>query len=183
MFGDESGHVKGMQLVKNELIQSGEGTLKAQPTNQYEEIPTGLVFHSIGYHGVALPGMPFDTRKGVIHHRAGRVFDPQAGETLPGLYAAGWIKRGPYGVIGTNKQDARETVAAMLADLEAGRYLNPPHPDAGEVKAMLEHRQPRFVHFKDWLRLDQIEVARGMAQNRPRDKFTVVADMLDHMEI
>lgn len=183
LLGGGSGHVDQVRLVENELVLSPDGKIKAQPTHTYEEIPAGLVFHAIGYRGVPLPGVPFDARRGTILHQDGRVSDPQTGVSSPGLYAAGWIKRGPYGVIGSNKQDAKETVAAMLADLETGHHLHPPYPVAARVEDMLCRRQPRFVLFENWLHLDQIEITRGQAQQRPRDKFTRVAEMLQQMEI
>lgn len=183
LIGEGSGRVQRMRCVRNRLYQPELGRLQSQSTGQVEEIPAGLVFHSIGYRGVPLPGVPFNPRQWVIEHQKGRVYDPYQASTLPGLYAAGWIKRGASGVIGSNKQDAIETVEGMLEDLKAGRFLHPPKPDRSQVEAMLGQRQPRFVVFKDWLHLDQIEVARGAAQNRPRDKFSVVEEMLTEMEI
>ncbi|MCJ7703067.1 MAG: FAD-dependent oxidoreductase [Anaerolineales bacterium] len=183
LIGEGSGRVQRMRCVRNRLYQTELGRLQSQPTGQVEEIAVGLVFHSIGYRGVPLPGVPFNLRQWVIEHQKGRVYDPYQATTLPGLYTAGWIKRGASGVIGSNKKDAIETVEVMLEDLAAGRFLHPPKPDRSQVEAMLGQRQPRFVVFKDWLHLDQIEVARGAAHNRPRDKFSVVEEMLTEMEI
>lgn len=147
-----------------------------------EEIPAGLVFQAIGYRGVPLPGVPFNHRWGTINNRAGRVIHSD-GTILPGLFTVGWVKRGPSGVIGTNKPDAVETVKEMLLDLQAGISLQPTSPDAESARDMVRAKQPRHVFFKDWLRLDQIEVTRGEAQNRPRVKFSAVEEMLSHMDI
>src|SRR5262245_27536498 len=123
LSGDAAGHVVGMRLVKNALSATPAGTLQARPTDRHDELPVGLVFRSVGYRGVPLPGVPFHDSWGVILNEKGRVIDPETRQPMPGEYAAGWIKRGPTGVIGTNKPDAAETVAAMLEDAAAGRAL------------------------------------------------------------
>ncbi|PYN11245.1 MAG: NADP oxidoreductase, partial [Candidatus Rokuibacteriota bacterium] len=114
LIDDGAGHVAAMRLVKNELLASSTGALQARATDRVEEIPVGLVFRSVGYRGVPVPGVPFDEKGGVILNAKGRVLDPATRQPLRGLYTAGWIKRGPSGVIGTNKPDAAETVACML---------------------------------------------------------------------
>ena len=182
LIGDETGHVAAMRLVKNELYATEAGTLRPRSTDKYEVKPVGLVFRSIGYRGVPLPGVPFNDSWGVIHNRKGRIIDPETEEHIVGLYATGWIKRGPSGVIGTNKRDAVETVNCMLENLEAGAVLNPPSPGPASAEEMIRQRQPRFVTFEDWLRLDEIEVARGKEQGRPRVKFTNVEEMLAVLE-
>jgi ferredoxin--NADP+ reductase len=151
--------------------------LSARPTNQYEDLPVGMVFRSVGYRGVPVPGVPFNDRWGVILNQKGRVVDA-GGQPVTGLYASGWIKRGPSGVIGTNKPDSVETVACMLEDVAAGATLQPAHPDAAAMDAMVRERQPNAVSFADWLKLDALETANGKALNRPRVKFTSVAEML-----
>ncbi|HZS34376.1 MAG TPA: NADP oxidoreductase, partial [Methylomirabilota bacterium] len=123
-------------------------------------------------------GVPFHDAWGVILNARGRVLEPDSREPRVGEYAAGWIKRGPPGVIGTNKPDAAETVACMLEDAAAGRTLAPTDPGAGAAEAMVRQRQPEFVSWHDWRRLDQLEVARGRAAGRPRIKFTRVEEML-----
>ncbi len=178
---DKFSRVKGIRVVKNELYQTEVGTLRPCPTDQYEEISSGLVFHAIGYRGVPLPGVPFNERWGTISNQKGRVVDPETGSSMAGLYAAGWIKRGPSGVIGTNKSDAIETVKCMLADLEDGIMLKPPNPEADSALDTIRKRQPRYILFKDWKHLDKIELARGEAEDRPRVKFTVVQEMLDEV--
>ncbi|MDQ7851294.1 MAG: FAD-dependent oxidoreductase, partial [Armatimonadota bacterium] len=104
------GKVARMRLVRNRLETTPAGTLVARPTDRFEELAVGAVFRSVGYRGVPLPGVPFNEDWGVILNERGRVLDPGSREPLPGLYTAGWIKRGPTGVIGTNKPDAAETV-------------------------------------------------------------------------
>jgi len=178
LVGDATGRVVAIRLVRNELVATPAGTFQARPTDRVEELPVGLVFRSVGYQGVPLPGVPFHERWGVILNEKGRVMDPQTKEPVPGEYTAGWIKRGPTGVIGTNKPDAAETVAAMLEDAAHGRVLWPDHPEPGAVEALVRRRQPGVVSYPDWRRLDELEVARGRAQGRPRVKFTRVEEML-----
>ena len=116
----ESGRLGSVELARNELVatDSGRPARPGRPAST-RRIPAGLVFRAIGYRGIALPGVPFDERRAVIANDGGRVVDPDSGEGCPGEYVVGWIKRGPSGVIGTNKKDAQETVDAMLADLLA----------------------------------------------------------------
>ncbi len=178
LVGDEAGAVAGLRLARNELQATPAGTLQARPTGAVEELPVGLVFRSVGYRGVAIPGVPFHDAWGVILNDRGRVLEPDSRQPRVGEYAAGWIKRGPTGVIGTNKPDAAETVACMLEDAAAGRTLAPTDPDAGAAETMVRQRQPEFVSWRDWRRLDELEVARGRAAGRPRVKFTRVEEML-----
>ncbi|RME72683.1 MAG: NADP oxidoreductase [Chloroflexi bacterium] len=178
LIGDDTGKVVKMKLVKNELYATEAGTLRPRPTGQYEELPVDLVFRSVGYRGVPIPGVPFHDRWGVILNDKGRVIDPDTHEPLTGLYTAGWIKRGPSGVIGTNKPDAAETVTCMLEDLAAGKILQPEHPGVDQAEAFIKSRQPLYFSYEDWLKLDQIEVERGQAAGRPRIKFTRIEDML-----
>jgi len=176
--GDDNGAVIDMRLVKNELQATAAGTLQARPTDRFEDLPVGLVFRSVGYRGVPIPGVPFNDAWGVILNDKGRVLEPDSREPRSGEYAAGWIKRGPTGVIGTNKPDAAETVACMIEDLARDRLLAPPEPEAGAALALVQQRQPHSVSWSDWLRLDELEVTRGRAAGRPRLKFTRVEDML-----
>jgi ferredoxin--NADP+ reductase len=170
-------HVEAIKIVKNELVEK-DGALRPRPTGQYETIPVGLVFRSIGYSGVALPGVVFDERSGTIPNQAGRVTDPATSQAITGEYVAGWIKRGPSGVIGTNKPDAYETVNAMVEDAASGRTLTPAAPLPADMERLLAERRPDYVTFADWQVLDQIELAQGSALGRSRLKFTRVADML-----
>lgn len=178
IFG-EDGKVVGMKLVKNELYQSDDGSLRPKATDHYEEIPVGLVFRSVGYRGVALKDVPFHDKWGIIPNRAGRVtIGPDSEEHVTGLYVAGWIKRGPDGVIGTNKRDAVETVEKLLEDVAAGQILSPDKPEVEAAEALVKVRQPQYFSFADWQKLDELETQKGEAQGRPRVKFTSVEEML-----
>jgi ferredoxin/flavodoxin---NADP+ reductase len=178
VLDNEAGAVGGLRLVRNRLVASAIGAIQAQPTDQVEELAAGLVFRSVGYRGVPLPGVPFDEKWGVVLNEKGRVLDPDTKHPLPGEYTAGWIKRGPTGVIGTNKPDASETVAGMLEDVAAGATLVPAEPEADAAERLVRQRQPHYVSYEDWLRLNELEVTRGRAQGRPRVKFTRVDEML-----
>jgi ferredoxin/flavodoxin---NADP+ reductase len=173
-----AGAVGGIRLVRNRLVASATGTIQAQPTEQVEELPAGLVFRSVGYRGVPLPGVPFDDKWGVVLNEKGRVLDPNTKQPLLGEYTAGWIKRGPTGVIGTNKPDAAETATAMLEDAAAGQMLAPAEPDAAAAERLVTQRQPHYVDYADWLRLNDLEVARGRSRGSPRLKFTRVDEIL-----
>jgi ferredoxin/flavodoxin---NADP+ reductase len=178
LHGDAAGRVVVMRLARNELYATPAGALQARATDRIEELPVGLVFRSVGYRGVPLPGVPFNESWGVILNDRGRVLEPTSRQPVLGEYAAGWIKRGPTGVIGTNKPDAGETVACMLEDLARGATLAPPHPAPEAAETLVRQRRPDFVTYADWQRLDALEVARGHALGRPRLKFTRAADML-----
>ncbi len=178
LIGDAVGRVVGMRLVHNVLYKTDAGTLSPKPTDKFEDLPVGLVFRSVGYRGVALPGVPFNDRWGVILNEKGRILDPDTKKPVTGLYASGWIKRGPSGVIGTNKPDSVETVNMLLEDLAAGKYLTPAQPDPASAEQFVRQRQPKYVSFADWLKVDQLEIANGKPQGRPRVKFTTVPDML-----
>jgi ferredoxin/flavodoxin---NADP+ reductase len=178
LIGDDAGNVTAVKLVRNELYATSTGALQPRATGQFENLPAGLVFRSVGYRGVPLPGVPFNESWGVILNDKGRVLDSDTKRPIVGEYAAGWIKRGPTGVIGTNKPDAAETVECMLEDLAAGSVLQPAHPDAAAAETLVRQRQPNFFSYADWHQLDAIESERGRAQNRPRVKFTSLDEML-----
>jgi ferredoxin/flavodoxin---NADP+ reductase len=178
LIGDASGRVVGIRLVKNELFATPTGTLQPRPTDRVEELPVGLVFRSVGYRGLPLSGVPFNDKWGVILNEKGRVLDPETNEPVLGEYTAGWIKRGPTGVIGTNKPDAAETVACMIDDLGRGATLQPTHPEAAAVEELVRQRQPLYFSYRDWTRLNELEVARGRPLGRPRVKFTSLKEML-----
>ncbi|MEK7823966.1 MAG: FAD-dependent oxidoreductase [Candidatus Eisenbacteria bacterium] len=178
LLGDGGGRVAGLRLAKNRLVKGPTGAVVTEPTGETEELPVGLVFRSVGYRGVPLPDVPFDDRAGLIPNVKGRVLDPATGTPIAGHYATGWIKRGPTGVIGNNKADSAETVNALLADAAAGALPTPARPDPADLETLVRERQPSFVSFADWKRLDRLEVERGQAQGRPRAKFTSVEEML-----
>ncbi|MCA9961959.1 MAG: FAD-dependent oxidoreductase [Anaerolineales bacterium] len=178
LYGDEHGHVKAMKLVHNELYKTDAGSLRPRATERTEVIEVGLVFRSIGYRGVPLSGVPFNDSWGVILNDNGRVIHPDTKEPVTGEYTAGWVKRGPSGVIGTNKPDSVATVDLMMADLQNGRYLHPTHPEAEAIASLIAERQPQFFSYADWQKLDELETAKGAELGRPRLKFTCVEDML-----
>jgi len=178
LIGDENGQVKAMRLVKNELYQTDSGTLRPRATEQFEEVPIGLIFRSVGYRGVPMSGVPFHEKWGVISNEAGRVVDFDTKEPVLGLYTAGWIKRGANGIIGTNKPDAVETANYMLADLAEGKTLTPANPAPEAILSVVAEHQPNYVTYDEWRKLDELELANGKAQGRPRVKFTRIEDML-----
>lgn len=179
ILGDKDGRVRAVRLVRNELYMSEDGSMRSRPTDRYEELEVGLVFRSVGYRGVPLPGVPFHERWGVIHNERGRVIDPETGRHVPGLYTAGWIKRGSTGVIGTNKQDSAETVECIIEDVRSGNIIEPKKGDGDKLERLIMKVQPDYVTYEDWLRLNELEVERGKAEGRPRIKYTSVREMLE----
>lgn len=174
---EENGKVAAVRVEKNRLEADETGYVNSVGTGEYETIPAGLVLRSVGYRGVPLEDVPFDKRRGTIPSEQGRVKNPETGEILPGEYVVGWAKRGPSGVIGTNKPDAVETVELMLADVPE---LTPaPEPDPAAIDALLEDRRLVFVTIEGWRIIDQLEVAKGEKAGRPRVKFTRVQEMLE----
>ncbi len=178
ILGDAGGRVRAIRLARTRLAKNAVGAIVAEPAGETEELPVGLVFRSVGYRGVRLPDMPFDERTGLIPNAKGRVLDAPGGTPVPGLYASGWIKRGPSGVIGNNKACSVETVNALLEDAAAGRLPAPPSPEPEALAVLIAQRQPRAVSFDDWRRLDAHEVGRGAPQGRPRVKCVSVEEML-----
>ncbi|MGI8593798.1 MAG: FAD-dependent oxidoreductase [Solirubrobacteraceae bacterium] len=176
ILGDE--RVEGIVIERNELVRDEEsGALRARPTGERETISCGLVLRSIGYRGVALPGVPFDEPSAVIPNDGGRVLED--GEPRRGEYVTGWIKRGPSGVIGTNKKDSGETVALLLADLEAERLLDPPDPDTDAIEDLLRDRGVEVVTQEGWEAIDEHERGRGEPSDRPRAKLTSFEELLE----
>ena len=171
--------VTGVRLVRNQLEPDGKGSVRAVPTAEMSVLPVGLLFRSVGYRGVAIPGLPFDEARGVIPNTEGRVVEHEGSHTaIDGVYVCGWIKRGPSGVIGTNKVDATQTVDHLLADAVSGRIT----PSAREPDALLQLLRQRGVRSTDWnawQRLDRVETERGTAVGKPREKVTRVGEMLE----
>jgi ferredoxin--NADP+ reductase len=177
IVGDE--RVEGIRIVRNELRRDEEGALRPRPTDQEEVIPCGLVFRSIGYRGVPLPGLPFDEGRCILPNEAGRVLDPESGEPIRGQYAVGWIKRGPTGIIGTNKKDAQETVAAVFEDLEQGRLPEPADADRESLEELLSERAPEHITYAGWEAIDRAEREAGEPQGRPRVKLAALEELLE----
>jgi ferredoxin--NADP+ reductase len=174
---EKNGRVGAIRLVRNRLVEGVDGELKAVAGEETEDLPAELVFRSVGYRGVAIPGLPFDQRRGIVPNESGRVVDRLTPEGSPvvGLYVSGWIKRGPSGVIGTNKPDAAETAESMLADARAGQTLA---PGGDDIAPLVRERQPDVVEWPDWQCLAEHEAGLGKPLGRPRVKHTTVAEML-----
>ncbi|GGK21047.1 NADP oxidoreductase [Deinococcus malanensis] len=169
ILDDGQGNVAGLKVERNRLDEQGN----AVGTGEYETLPVQMVLRSVGYRGVALPGVPFDDRRGVIPNDEGRV------EGRSGEYTAGWIKRGPSGVVGTNRKDATDTVAHLLADARAG-ILAPATQGREDVDVLLRAKGVDVYTFSDWQALDAHELARGQALGRPRAKVVHRHEMLTH---
>jgi ferredoxin/flavodoxin---NADP+ reductase len=173
LHGDQ--RVESIELVRNRL-EDRDGRLVAVPTDKHETLECGLVFRSVGYRGLALPDLPFDERRGTIQNERGRV----AGE--PAAYCAGWIKRGPTGIIGTNKKDAAETVAALLEDLEQGRLVHRDEFSADGPEVVLLERGVSSVVYAGWTSIDAHERTAGEKLGRPRVKLRTWDDLLQAAE-
>jgi ferredoxin/flavodoxin---NADP+ reductase len=175
ILGDE--RVEAIELVSNRLEPDASGALRATPTGERETIPCGLVFRSVGYRGVPIPDVPFDESRGTIRNEGGRVLD-ESGGPLQGVYCAGWIKRGPSGVIGTNKKDATETIELLLEDVRAGR-ITPKGATADAVDALLDERGVARVLYDGWTAIDEHERSVGEPQGRPRVKLCTWEELLE----
>jgi ferredoxin--NADP+ reductase len=171
------GKVESVTVERNELVDE-DGAIRARGTGERETIECGLVLRSVGYRGEGVDGLPFDQRRGVILNEAGRAIDPESGEQVPGHYAAGWIKRGPSGVIGTNKKDAQETVDSLLADVAEGK-VDGEAADPAALAEWLAERAPDHVTYSGWEAIDAAERERGEPQGRPRVKFIRVDEMVE----
>ena len=164
--------VESIELVRNRL-EDRDGRLVAVATDEHETLECGLVFRSVGYRGVGLPDVPFDERRGTIHNEGGRVVGEER------AYCAGWIKRGPTGIIGTNKKDATETVALLLQDVEAGRLTHRAEVTAQAVESLLAERDARAVLYQGWTSIDEHERAAGEPLGRPRVKLRTWDELLE----
>ena len=173
------GRVEAVKIERNRLVLDKDGRVKSEGTGIYESLPAGLVLRSVGYRGIPIPGAPFDEKSGHIPNAAGRVLQA-AGTTAvrSGEYVVGWAKRGPTGLIGTNRADSIETVKMMAEDAAAGRFCPASSPDPDAVTALLQKRGVRHVSFADWKRLDALEIARGRERGKVRLKFADVSRML-----
>jgi ferredoxin--NADP+ reductase len=165
ILGDE--RVEGVEIAHNRLEPDERGSVRAVATEERETFPCGLVFRSVGYRGIGIPGVPFDERSGTIPNADGRVLD-EGGAPIPGLYCAGWIKRGPTGVIGTNKKDATETVERLLEDARESRL---PARAGGTIDEVLADRDAEVVMYAGWEAIDALERSRGEPHGRPRVKL------------
>jgi ferredoxin--NADP+ reductase len=173
-----AGRVEAIDVCRNEIVRTADGALRPRPVDDdVETIECGLVLRSVGYRAVPLPDVPFDERHFVLPNERGRVVDPD-GEPLSGVYAVGWIKRGPTGILGTNKRDAEETVSRLVEDLAAGALPQPPNPRREQIDAFLMERKPEFVTAEGWRAIDRHELERGRSERRPRVKLTSRDELL-----
>ena len=169
--------VEGLDLVHNEIVKEG-GVLKAKATDEVMRLNVDMVLRSIGYMGEAISGLPFDDRRGTIPNDQGQLLDSVDGKLLEQEYTAGWIKRGPSGVIGTNKQDALETVNRLKQNWQT---IQTPEPKLVQVDLvdLFEDKKINFVSFDDWKKLDKFEVKQGQPYAKTRQKICEVQEMLD----
>jgi ferredoxin/flavodoxin---NADP+ reductase len=169
--GDDK--VESIVLGRNELVADESGRVAAKDTGERDELPAQLVVRSVGYRGVPTPGLPFDDKNATIPNTGGRV------EGSRNEYVVGWIKRGPTGVIGTNKKDSQDTVDTLLDDLAgAGELADFPDDHADKLTDWLASRQPKLVTSAHWQAIDRHERAAGEPHGRPRVKLPSLADLL-----
>jgi ferredoxin/flavodoxin---NADP+ reductase len=167
-----AGRVEAIDVRRNEIVQGDDGSLRPRATGEaVETVECGLALRSVGYRAVPLPGVPFDERTFVLPNDRGRVLAAD-GEPVPGVYAVGWIKRGPTGILGTNKRDAEETVVRLAEDLASGALTAPERPDREQIDALLAERKPELVTIEGWRAIDADELRRGEEEGRPRVKLS-----------
>ncbi|MCA9594482.1 MAG: FAD-dependent oxidoreductase [Myxococcales bacterium] len=176
----EPDRVRGVLVEKNELVE-GERGPTARGTGETFEIDAGIVFRSVGYYGLPLPDVPYDQKRGIIPNEEGRVLDAPGGSILPGVYAVGWIRRGPVGVIGTNKADAQAVAELMAEDLPKLSGRSDAAVTHAAVDALLARRGVRVASYADWGVIDQLEVSQGKERGKIREKLTTVEQMLDSL--
>ena len=170
----EDGQVTGVRIEENDLYAADDGSVRSRGNGKFHDVQAEMVFTSVGYRGIRIPGLPFDERSGVIPNERGRV--EEDGTVVPGVYVVGWAKRGPSGVIGTNRADAQETVAQMFEDLPD--LSAAPVRTAEEAHAAVSTAQTAFTDWDDWVQLDALERAKGAELGRVRLKFSRVDEML-----
>jgi ferredoxin--NADP+ reductase len=172
------GRVEAVTIRRNEIARGDDGVIRARAVEDgTETIECGLVLRSVGYRAVPLPHVPFDERRFVLPNERGRVATPD-GEPLPGVYAVGWIKRGPTGILGTNKRDAEETMGCLAEDLRSGALPQPPKPAREQIDALLAERRPDIVTADGWHAIDARELDRGRGEQRPRVKLASRDELL-----
>jgi len=156
------------------------GSQTGTATGEHVSIPASLIVRSVGYRGISIPGVPFDERSATVVQSEGRVIE-RDGNAVPGLYVAGWIKRGPSGIIGTNRACAIETVQSVLADLKA-RAVAPLDVPRKLFLATIRGRSPKLIDLQGWRRIDALERALGASKAKPREKLTRISAMLKASE-
>jgi ferredoxin--NADP+ reductase len=167
----EAGKVTGFKIERTEL----DGTGNVKPTGEFRTFDLQAVYRAVGYFGSELTQIPFDAKHGVITNQAGRVVDGE-GHQIAGIYATGWIKRGPVGLIGHTKSDALETIGCIIADRET--WWQPTNPDEQSVVDLLDAKNVKFVGWPQWLKIDAAERALGEAEGRERIKLVDRPDFI-----
>jgi ferredoxin--NADP+ reductase len=171
----QDGKLTSVSIDHMQLQADDSGTPRPRPTGESEQVPVDLLFKAIGYRGEPVPGVPFEDRKGIVPNEAGRVVEELGGDVRVGHYAAGWCKRGPTGLIGTNSLDAKDTVVGMLADYEAQNLISPNKDDIAEL---LAERSIDAVTWADWQRLDAWERKEGESRGKLRHKLTSIEELM-----
>ncbi len=169
---DDDGRVAA--LVYERTRPDGEGGVEG--TGELREVEMGQLYRAVGYFGSPLPGVPFDARHGVIPNHEGQVLSEDSNDIMPGMYATGWIKRGPVGLIGHTKSDAMETVQHLIND--QGSWWQPEEPDEGAIPALLAERGVAWTDLDGWHRLDEHEVGLGEPHGRERIKVVPRDEMV-----
>jgi ferredoxin/flavodoxin---NADP+ reductase len=170
--------VEAIDVGRNEIVRADDGTLRPRLVEEdVETIECGLVLRSVGYRAVPLPDVPFDERSYVLPNDRGRVRNTD-GNPVPGVYAVGWIKRGPTGILGTNKRDADETVERLAEDLASGALKPRRLPAREEIDALIGGRKPGVVTADGWHAIDARELQLGVDAQRPRVKLASRDDLL-----
>lgn len=182
IIANDEGKIVQVKLEKNRLRPTASGYIQSEGIGEYETMDVGIVLRSVGYRGVPLPGVPFYERWGIIPNQVGRVTANGGEQIVPGEYVVGWAKRGPSGVIGTNKPDSLESVNSLLEDFKQEKLPVAQDPEPEAIDKLLQERNVRYVTFEDWKKIDELERARGAEQGRPRVKFVSIEEMLAAIE-
>jgi len=177
----KDGKVSAIKLEFNNLTPDGKGSVKASGSGKFETLEgVGLVFRSVGYRGIPVAGVPFDDKAGRVANDNGRITASAGGPVVPSEYVVGWAKRGPSGLIGTNRACSIATVGLMLEDLKAGKLAK--HAVDASIEAtprLLASKNVKAITFAQWKTLDKLEVENGKKAGKIREKFTRVSEMLD----
>ncbi len=175
----ENGAVKAVKIEKNELYKDEKrGSIRPRGTGKTTTEEIGLILRSVGYFGVEIPGVSFDKKKGRIPNKNGRVLNTPGGEPLAGEYVVGWAKRGPSGLVGTNRACSYETVRELVADLKDKPAQGGEDRTAAAADKLIKAKQPKHIRFEDWKVLDKLELENGAKKGKVREKFTNISEAL-----